>query len=343
MTWVALLLADRSVNLRTAVLRDLLGRPADDPELLELLAQREADPLAANLLVRQREDGSWGDQDRGGDAWGGIKPTAQALLTLGYLGFGPEHPAVQRGAEFIFAHQRSDGSWPAPASKTERDFREAYEMIPFQTGLPLRALASVGYAEDPRSERAYEWLLAQRLDDGAWPSGVKAGKNVFPAGYRRLAGSRFGCRTNTTFALGALAFHRQRRKGEAARRALDLLLARESLQSHTLGFEVARTIGVERAGGFFTYFARYDAGLVLDLCSRVGASLADERVAQMVSFVRDLQGPYGLWEYTPHREASRWVTFDLLRSLSRIDAETDWVSTTPRLPFQPYPKRPRRY
>ena len=63
----------------------------------------------------------------------------------------------------------------------------------------------------------------------------------------------------------------------------------------------------------------------------------------MVAFVKGLQGPYGLWPYESHPEASRWVTFDLLRSLSRIDEETDWVSLEPRTPFQPYPKRPRRY
>jgi hypothetical protein len=63
----------------------------------------------------------------------------------------------------------------------------------------------------------------------------------------------------------------------------------------------------------------------------------------MVAFVSDVQGPYGLWEYTPRPQASRWVTFDLLRSLSRIDKEGDWVSLEPRTPFQAYPKIDKRY
>jgi hypothetical protein len=216
-------------------------------------------------------------------------------------------------------------------------------MIPLQTGIPLRALAGAGYATDPRAERAYEWLLACRLPDGAWPTGIKGDRHVFPAGYRRLAHSRFGCRTNTSFALAALALHPSRRSRPAARRGLDLLLAQETLQASSLGQEVARSVGVEPARGFFTYFARYDVAFVLDLCWRVGASLEDGRVADMVAFVKGLQGPYGLWAYAPHPEASRWVSFDLLRSLSRIDEGTDWVSLEPRTPFQPYPKRPRRY
>jgi hypothetical protein len=37
------------------------------------------------------------------------------------------------------------------------------------------------------------------------------------------------------------------------------------------------------------------------------------------------------------------VTFDLLRSLSRIDETGDWLSAEPRTPFQAYPRRARRY
>jgi hypothetical protein len=341
--WTPLLLADPSPNLRWLVLRDLLGRPADDPELAELEPLREADPVVRDLVALQQQDGSWAGRGRGADAWHAIQPTAQALVCLGYLGFGPQNGAVRRGAEYLFAQQAPDGSWPLPRGKAEREFREAYERIPMQTGLPLRALADAGFAADPRAERAYDWLLAEMLPEGGWPSGIKGGKLVFPGGYRRLAHSRFGCRSNTTFALLALARHPHRRASEAARRGLDLLLAHETLQAHTLGFEVARAVGAEPAGGFFTYFARYDAALVLDLCWRIGASLEDARVADMVAFAGGLQGRFGLWDYTPHPEVSRWLTFDLLRSLSRIQQHTGWASREPRTPFQPYPKRPKRY
>jgi hypothetical protein len=342
-TWVPLLLADPSPNLRLLVLRELLGRPVDDVEVCELAALRERDPLVRDLLALQDADGSWPSPEGGEDVWQRIRTTAQALVGLGYLGFQADHAAVRRGAEYLFALQEKDGSWPLPKSKAERELREPYSMMPLQTGMPLRALAAAGYATDPRAERAYAWLLERQLPDGGWPSGVKGGQQVFPAGYRRLAHSRFGCRTNTTFAVLALAHHPVRRNSEAARRGLDLLLAHETLQAHTLGTEVTRTIGVERARGFFTYFARYDVALMLDLCWRVGASLEDARLAEMVAFVKGLRGPYGLWEHPARPDVSRWLSFDLLRSLSRIDAETDWVSLQPRTPFQPYPKRPRRY
>ena len=71
--------------------------------------------------------------------------------------------------------------------------------------------------------------------------------------------------------------------------------------------------------------------------------MEDPRVADNIEFVKGLQGPYGLWEYQRYPEVSRWVTFDLLRSLSRLDQETDWFSMEPRTPFQAYPKREKRF
>jgi hypothetical protein len=343
MTWLPLLLADPSPNLRLLVLRELLGRSDDNGEVQELETLRGQDTIVQDLLSLQDEDGSWRAGEGGAESWQRIRTTARGLIRLGYLGFCPEQPAVRQAAEYLFAQQQADGSWPLPRSKAERELGELYSMIPLQTGIPLRALAAAGYATDPRAEQAYEWLLACRLPDGAWPSGIREGKHVFPAGYRRMAHSRFGCRTNTSFALAALALHPSRRSSSAARRGLDLLLAQETLQAANLGQEVARSVGMERSQGFFTYFARYDAAFVLDLCWRVGASLEDGRVADRVTLVKGLQGPYGLWTYPAHPEASRWVSFDLLRSLSHIDEETDWVSLEPRTPFQPYPKRPRRY
>ena len=347
MTWAPLLLADPSPSLRLLVLRDLLSRPEDDEEVRELKKLQKEDPLIFKFLAVQNEDGSWRGGEGGGGVLGKIRLTAQALMGLGYLGLGPEHSAVKRGAEFLFEQQENDGSWPLVTQGALLDGAGLsdvkYHMIPLQTALPLLGLAWVGYATDPRAERAYDWLLEEQLPQGGWPSGRHHEKYIFAAGYRRLAHSKFGCRTNTTAAVSALALHPERRTSQAARRGLDLLLAHEHRQEHTLGFEVARIIGAERPRGGFTYFKRYDVAQILDLSWRIGASLEDGRVADNVKFVKELQGPYGLWEYQRYPEVSRWVTFDLLRSLSQLDEESNWLSMEPRTRFQPYPKKPRRF
>ncbi len=347
MTWTPLLLADPSPSLRLLVLRDLLNRPEDDEEIRELKKLQKKDQLILRFLGLQNKDGSWRGGEGGGAILGKIRLTAQALMGLGYLGLDSEHPAIKRGVDFIFSQQQDDGSWPLTIQGNLLDGAKLsdvkYHMIPVQTAFPLLGLAWAGYAADSRAEQAYDWLLENQLPQGGWPSGKHREKYIFAAGYRRLAHSKFGCRTNTTAALSALALHPKRRTCQAARRGLDLLLAHEHRQANTLGFEVARIIGAERPRGGFTYFKRYDVAQILDLSWRVGASLEDDRVADNIKFVKDLQGPYGIWEYRHYPEISRWITFDILRSLSRLDKETDWLSFEPRTPFQPYPKKPSRF
>lgn len=278
MTWIALLLADPSPILRLQVLRNLLGRPEDDDEVMELHQLAPADPLMQNILQGQQPDGSWSRNASGDTAAStAILATALALMRLGYLGLDTAVPAVKRGAEFLFAQQLADGSWPLPNLRERETVRgdtvgqgadniattikgaarnESYTMVPLQTALPLRGLAACGYAADPRSERAYDWLLARRLPDGAWPTGLAAGGAMgYVAGYRKMPHSRWGCRSSTTAALICLALHPARRHGDEARRALDLLLGRETRDEYALGFEVARMVGAESAHGFFTFHA----------------------------------------------------------------------------------------
>jgi hypothetical protein len=345
--WTPLLLADPSPCLRLLVLRELVGRDESDDEFRELQLLRKKDPWALKFLALQNRDGSFRRGEDGASQQGSIRITAQALAGLGYMGLGPEHPAVTKGAEFLFSQQQDDGSWPLGVEDELKDpyLKEdiKYHMAPLQTALPLLGLARAGFATDPRSERGYDWLEKKALPEGGWPAGMHNDDYIGAAGYRRLAHSKFGCRTNTTAAAGALALHPARSRGDIARRGLDLLLAHEYHHAHTLGFEVARTIGAVPVRGFGTLYKRYDVGQMLDLSWRMGANTSDERIAEQVKFLKELQGPYGLWEFPSNPEASRWITFDLLRSLSRLDRETDWISMEPRTPFQPYPKKIKRY
>jgi hypothetical protein len=133
-----------------------------------------------------------------------------------------------------------------------------------------------------------------------------------------------------------LALHPERRLfSPPARRALDLLLGRETRERYALGFEVARLLGAEPSRGFITYFARFDLGLLLSLCSQLGAGTDDPRLGELVAFIQSQQGEFGLWEYPSQPHMARWVTFDLLRSLSHLDASAPWLSAEPLTPSSP--------
>jgi hypothetical protein len=336
-----LLLADSSPCLRYLVHKELL---CNNEETRELENLREEDPIVKSLIILQGKDDSWGSGAIQGNApQGSIQITAQALTRLGYLGFGKDYEPVRRGAEYLFSQQLGDGSWPLGNYAIDGEKTEGYDVMSLQTSLPLRGLASAGYAEDPRAERAYKWLIEQRLDDGAWPTGVAKGVYGYVAGYRRMPRSRWGCRCNTTGALEALSLHPRRRDSSEAAMALDLLLGRETRERHHLGHAVARLVGAEPSTGFITYYARFDMAQILGLCSRVGATVNDKRISDLVDHILGLQGNYGLWEYLPKPQVSRWLTFDLLRSLVKIDVDGNWVNMVPRLPFRSYPRKVKRF
>jgi hypothetical protein len=344
MTWAPLLLADRSASLRYLVLTELLGKTGQE-EANELDTLRKEDPIVKSLLALQGEGGKWKQIDQAGFTIGGaVRGTSAALMRLGYLGFTTSHPAVKRGTEYLFSKQRRDGSWPLPERVSDFEFTSGpYTMTPVQTSVPLLALAMCGLAEDPRAERGYDWLMEAKLEDGTWPAGKVHEVFVRIAGYRRLPHSEWGCRTNTTQALLCLAYHAKRAKGSEARQALDHLLARETRDRGNLGFNVARYLGFEPFRGALTYHARFDPALVLSLCSQVGAYRSDSRVEGLIQWLVEQQGPYGLWDYEPNPEATRWVTFEILRSLRGIDDGADWFSTKKRTTFRAYPKKGRRF
>jgi hypothetical protein len=338
MSWA--LLTDKSVNLRYLVLKHIMGSDEAD----ELEKHREEDPFVKELLSHQNPDGSWDPSSNTGNApQGTVQITSQALTRLGFLEFDQDHPAVKRGVEYLFSKQQQDGSWELGNYRTDADGQDNYDTMSLQTSLPLMGIAMTGHADDPRAETAYECLIEQRLDDGAWPTGMASGVKGYVAGYRRLAHSRWGCRSNTTSALTTLSLHKERSRGEEARRALDLLLGRETREKHHIGYDTARIVGAEESTGFITYYARFDLAHILKLCVRLGASLDDPRVEEMAQFVIDQRGENGLWGYNSKPQASKWVTYDILRTLDDLGKDADWTGSEPRTPFQPYPARRKRF
>ena len=299
----AILLADRSPSLRRRVLVELLDVSEDDKEVRELEPLRDAEAAAIPVDGATTRDLSF------------------ALSRLAYLGLSRGHPLVDKVARKLLRQQLHNGSWPLPSG---RRGDEGYSMSPLQTSMPLRGLAASGYATHAACERAYEWLLDQRLDDGSWPTGTAAGTRAFVAGYRRLPRSK-GCRSNTTGALASLAHHPELRTSDAARRAADILLRRETREESTFGAEVSRLCGVEEPMGFVTFYARFDLAFLLELASRVGVSRNDRRMGELAVEMEGRRNDAGLYEHPVYPHLSRWLTLDVLTSLRRAD-QGDWVS-----------------
>ena len=351
------LLAENSPAFRRLALTRILGRSDDDEEVVELSRHIPSDPRISALVENKAETES-------------IRRTAIELRRLARCGVGREHSAVRSRVEVIFARQNKDGSWPIadvrgatrvssgsrksppdgtppdgtpPDGTTGSSSRGAetetgYSMIPLQTAIPLHAIAASGYATDPRSEAAYEWLCENRNDDGSWPTGLSEGVFGRVAGYRRIAHSRWGCRSNTTGALLALSYHPTRRTSDEAYRALELVLGYRGLDTISFGFDLARVLGLEENGGTFTYFGRYDVAQILGICGRVSGSTGDERIRRLTEFADTFRERSGLFTHPVYPQLSRWLTLEMIISRRLID-ESEWIGVDA---ITPPPRDPRR-
>jgi hypothetical protein len=307
-----LLLADRSPSLRFRALTELGGIAPGEQEAAELLAAVGKSPEVTRALAARPDD---------------TAGLGYLLCRLAYLRYdGPELTEI---AEEIFARQLPDGSWPLwldekPAAAPtrgrapRRPRAETYTAVPVQTAVPLRGLAAAGFATDPRAERAYEYLLHQRLDDGSWLGDRKADLPASSVpGYRRLPGSS-GCRSSTTGVVACLALHPERRASQACQLGLGHLLAAATRDEWSMGWEVARLLGVEASGGRFTFYARIDLAFLLDLASRCETPVGELRLAELAETLEARRRPFGLWEHPAHPQLSRWLTLDLDTSLQRL-------------------------
>jgi hypothetical protein len=320
-----LLLGDPSPSLRWRTARELESAVDEDVEVTAWRSEIDRSPEIDALVMELAAAGPY--------------EAGYLLCRLAYLGY--RGPAMAAAVDQIFRLQRPDGSWSIPGPI------EGPRFITMHTAVPLRGIAAAGFATDPRAERAYEWLLGVRLQDGSWPAGPKAdlgqdGHLISPEKeYRRLPRG-LGCRSATTGAVASLAMHPERRRSDAARIGVDHLLARETRDASTIGWEVSRLVGLERAMGQITFYATFDLAFLLDLASRCGVSPQDRRIRDLVGYLESLRGPCGLWQHSNHPQLAGWLSLDVENSLRRLE-DGDWIGSEEPVGFTPYQHGPRRY
>lgn len=343
--WIPLLVTDPSPNLQYLVLTELLDDKENKQEIIKLAELRITDALIKQIIEQQNDNGSWNPGILyNSDHRTVFQTTCDVLKRLGYLGFDSTFKSVSKGIEYIFNLQNDDGSWAITAKSIDGIPSSELQYMPLQTALPLRALVSCGYAEDRRSLKAFDWLLEKQLPDGAWATGkAGGGVNMYRAGYRKLPLSRFGCRSNTTGVLSCLAYHPKFKKSDEAKKGIEHLLSCQSFDRQCLGFEVARIVGFEGTSGTLTYYAKLDQLLTIDLSWRIGVSSEDKNLKKILDFVKNSINKFGLLLYEPNIIASKWITFDFIRSLKNLQVSDTWFSDNIEIPFQKYSSFKKRY
>jgi hypothetical protein len=299
------LLESDNPSVRYWALTDLLDRPADDPEVRVARAAIPAWPPVAQLLAAQKPAGHWVKRDYYLPKCTG---TFWVLSVLADLGLTVEDEPVRRGCEFMFGHQRESGAFCRRRRIPGRGIVWETRNDACTHARIVRFLIQFGYADDPHTGKALDWLLAAQRDDGMWLCD-RAG--------------RHGCLRATLDVLRAAVLDPETAAHPAIARAAaivcDLLMAPRMGRYH---------VGDQWAVLEYPYFG-YGVIPALDALARLGYTPEHPKIAAAIEYLLSRQLPDGTWplDQSPRRspldfgqvgQPSKWVTLDALRLLKRM-------------------------
>jgi hypothetical protein len=314
--------------VRHLALRQLLGRPVDDPEVGAARdAATRAHPVA-QILAAQDPGGWWVKPGHGyGPKYRG---TTWSLVFLDQLGADPAEPRVRAACAYVLAHsQASTGGFGCSAAATEDRPPPPGSVIHCLTGNLLRALIGFGWLDDERVTRAIGWEVAAILGEGSphWNAATPG------PGFRCGANDGLPCAWGATKALLALARIPPERRTPPVTRALnaavDFLLSRDpAAADYPMGYGNTKPNGSWFRLGFPAGYVT-DVLQVLEALVEAGAG-HDERLDHAIEWLLAQQDATGRWanrypyagkmwvDIDPPGAPSRWVTLRACRVLRAI-------------------------
>ena len=144
-------------SVRYYTLRDLLGLPEDDPDVVEALNDIPKSGWGAEILSLQKQGGWW----ESGRSLYRPKYTATnwRALVLSDLGLTKREPRVERAAELFFR------KWLSQSGPGNGYIAENEVCI---IGNTARMLTRFGYEDDPRVKKLFRGLVESQKEDGGW-------------------------------------------------------------------------------------------------------------------------------------------------------------------------------
>ena len=209
--------------VRAWTLRDLLGRPPDDPDL-RAARQATADHPAVRGLIADLVAWPGEALKRHNDAGHGL----HKLALLADLGLTLDDPGLEAIAGRVLAGQAPEGPFTVNLLIHERyggDGQAHPAWMACDAPTVLYALLAFGLADDPRVGRALDHLLGLVATDG-WHCVVAKALGDFRGPGRRDD----PCPYATLIALRALSQVPDLRESEAARQGIETLLWHWSVQ-----------------------------------------------------------------------------------------------------------------
>lgn len=288
----------------------LLGETMPETALWDLTIPRK-------ILNKQRSDGSWTYPSK--RAWSGVDyDQVETYRQLGFLvemfGFMREHRNIMLAAEYIFSKQTPEG-----------DFRGIYanQYTPNYTAALVELLVKAGYANDKRIEKAFNWLLSYRVNDGGWALAFRTqGRNldaIYDKSLSKLDKTKSFSHLITGVVLRAFAAHDTYRQSQEARQATKLLVGRFFTKD-----VYPDKNRVDDWTRFSFPFWQTDILSSLDIVGIISPELAEDvKIEDAKEWFIEHQQPDGL--FTGHLLRDRfhdlqlWYSFAVCRAFSRFN------------------------
>ena len=277
-------------------------------------------PAAQKLIRKQLPNGAW--RYPGND-----KPNLRSTEDYNQLetfrvfgelvekyGLNKRHPAAKKAAAYLFSRQTSEG-----------DFRGIYgtQYTPNYTAAIMELLIKAGYAEDPRIEKGYQWLLLIRQSDGGWAIPMRTANAKLNTGILAKKTLLHPDKTKpfshlvTGVVLRAFAAHPEHRKSDAAKKAGELLASR---------FFQKDAYPDRQASDFWLRFSFpfwfTDLLSALDSLSRMDFSAEHPQIAKALEWFVEHQEENGAWNLkllrTRDKDLSQWISLSICRVFKRF-------------------------
>ncbi len=323
---VAWLLSEPSPGVKYLALRNLLERPADDPELIAARREAHTKGPIATVLSKMSESGYWVKSGPGYSCK--YRSTVWSLLLLAQLGAAvQEDERISLACGYLLDHALTEAgqfSHTGPPSGT----------IDCLQGNLCWALIELGY-DDPRLDKAFEWMARSVTGEGVAAQGDQDAPLHY---YAHKCGPNFLCGYNGGLpcAWGAvkvmLAFARLP-KGKrtplierAMQCGIDFFF---SVDPATAAYPTRTGAPPSRIWWKFHFPVFYvcDMLQMLEFMTMLGYG-RDPRLAGTLTIVREKQDEHGRWpleheyktwvDFGPKGRPNAWVTLRALRVLKSI-------------------------
>ena len=320
---VAWLLDGDDPSVRSFTLTGLLGVPTDSAEAVAARREIMTRGTVPRILAAQGDDGHWGGRDRFYAKYTG---TAWQLIILAELGADGADERVRRACEAILrdAQDAESGGFSVNRGKKAGGGLHS-SVIPCLTGNLTFSLIRLGMLDDPRVQRAVDWITTyQRFDDaeGDAPTG-------WPYEPLEICWGRHTCHMGAVKALKALAEVPPERRTPAMRRTI--VAGAEYLLRHHVHKRSHDLTKLSKPGWRrFGFPLMYQTDVLEILGILTGLGVRDERMDEALALVAAKPDAQGRWKledtfngrFVVDIEAkgrpSRWITLRALQVLAAM-------------------------